>query len=91
MQRAKKGEAKILVTFEVNTSGLLTVTARDKVTGAEANVEIQHDRGRLSTDDIDRMVAEAERLRMDDEARLRLRLRRYPGAEAPAAPRSVWC
>lgn len=69
VERAKKGEAKILVTFEVNTSGLLTVTAKDKVTGAESNVEIQHDRGRLSSEDIDRMVAEAERLRAEDEAR----------------------
>ena len=69
VERAKRGEAKILVTFEVNTSGMLAVGARDKTTGAEANVEIQHDRGRLSGEEIERMCAEAERMRIADEAR----------------------
>ena len=69
VERAKRGEAKILVTFEVNTSGMLAVSARDKVTGSEANVEIQHDRGRLSGEEIDRMCQEAERMRLQDEAR----------------------
>ena len=67
IERAKKGEAKIDVTFEVSTNGLLTVTAKDKVTGAKANVEIEHDRGRLSNDEVDQMVAEAERMRDEDE------------------------
>ena len=62
IERAKKGEAKIEVTFEVNTNGLLLVSARDRVTGAHANVEIDHDRGRLSNDEIQSMVTEAEEL-----------------------------
>jgi L1 cell adhesion molecule like protein len=71
VQRARRGEAKVLVTFEVNTNGLLAVTARDKVTGASANVEIQHDKGRLSGGEIDAMVKEAEKMRAQDEARAR--------------------
>ena len=71
VQRARRGEAKVLVTFEVNTNGLLNVTARDKVTGANANVEIEHDKGRLSGGEIEAMVKEAEKMRAADESRAR--------------------
>jgi len=71
IERAKKGEAKVDVTFEVSTNGLLMVSARDKMTGAQAEVSIDHDRGRLSGEDIERMVAEAEAMRAEDEARER--------------------
>merc|ERR1719217_698790 len=67
IERAKRGEAKIDVTMEVSTNGLLTVVARDKVTCAKANVEIAHDRGRLSNEEVEAMVAEAERMREEDE------------------------
>jgi len=69
VERARRGEAKVDVTFEVNANGLLQVSARDKTTGAHANVEIAHDRGRLSPEEIEKMCAEAERFRMEDEAR----------------------
>ena len=69
IERAKKGEAKVEVTFEVSTNGLLQVSARDKITGAKAEVTIEHDRGRLTGEDIERMVAEAEAMRAEDEAR----------------------
>jgi len=71
VQRAKRGEPKVDVTFEVNANGLLSVNAMDKVTGARADVEIAHDRGRLSAEEIDAMCEEAERMRIDDEARTR--------------------
>jgi len=71
VERARRGEAKVLVTFEVNTNGLLNVSATDKVTGAAANVEIEHDKGRLSGAEIDAMVAEASKMRAQDEARAR--------------------
>jgi len=71
VQRAKRGEPKVDVTFEVNANGLLSVNAQDKVTGAKADVEIAHDRGRLSAEEIDAMCEEAERMRIDDEARTR--------------------
>jgi heat shock protein 1/8 len=71
VQRARRGEAKVLVTFEVNTNGLLNVSARDKVTGASADVSIEHDAGRLSTDEIQKMVDEAAKFKAQDEARAR--------------------
>ena len=67
IERAKAGEPKIDVIFEVNTNGLLTVTARDQVTGAQADVKLQHDRGRLTPEEIDRMCKEAEEMRAEDE------------------------
>eukprot|EP00899_Mesostigma_viride_P011552 jgi/Mesvir1/20398/Mv12302-RA.1 len=67
IERAKKGEAKVLVTFDINSNGLLTVTARDKVTGATANVEIEHKAGRLSPEEIKRMQEDAARFREEDE------------------------
>ena len=67
VERAKQGEPKIDVCFEVNTNGLLTVTARDRETGANAEVKLQHDRGRLSPEEIERMCAEAEAMRAEDE------------------------
>ena len=41
--------------------------ARDQVTGAQADVKLQHDRGRLSPEDIERMCQEAEAMRTEDE------------------------
>ena len=80
IERAKKGEPKIDVQFEVNTNGLLTVTARDRETGANAEVKLQHDRGRLSPEEIERMCAEAEAMRAEDERAERARARRLSAA-----------
>lgn len=48
-------------------SGILNVTAKDKDTGATNHVSISNERGRLSDSEVDRMVAEAERFREQDE------------------------
>jgi hypothetical protein len=48
----------------VNTNGLLTVTARDRETGSNADIKLQHDRQRLSGEEIDRMCAEVGHCRM---------------------------
>jgi len=71
IEKAKKGEAKVDMTFEIDSNGLLTVTARDQVTGATANVSIQHDKGRLSPSDIKRLQKEAEQFAVEDELRAR--------------------
>jgi len=71
IQKAKKGEAKVDMTFEIDSNGLLTVTAQDQVTGATANVSIQHDKGRLSPSDIKRLQKEAEQFAVEDELRAR--------------------
>jgi len=68
VQRAKRGEPKVEVTFALDANGILSVTAMDKVTGAQANSQIKADRGRLTDADIERMVADAERYREEDLA-----------------------
>jgi len=67
VERAKRGEPKVEVTFSLDANGILSVTAYDKVTGATANTQIKADRGRLSDSDIERMIADAERYREEDE------------------------
>merc|ERR1711871_1269115 len=68
IQRAKRGEPKVEVTFSLDSNGILAVSAMDKVTGAKANAEIRADRGRLTDTDIERMIADAERYREEDLA-----------------------
>ena len=77
--RRQPREPKIDVTFEVNTNGLLTVTAKDRVTGVEANVSLQHDRGRLTPEEIERMCAEAEAMAAEDERIAQMR--EYEGTD----------
>jgi len=68
VQRAKRGEPKVEVTFSLDANGILSVTAMDKVTGAQAKADIKADRGRLTDSDIERMIADAERYREEDLA-----------------------
>jgi L1 cell adhesion molecule like protein len=68
VQRAKRGEPKVEVTFSLDANGILSVTAFDKVTGAQAKADIKADRGRLTDEDIERMISDAERYREEDLA-----------------------
>lgn len=70
VESAKKGEPKINVTFAIDSNGILDVTAKDQKTMAEAKVSINN-RSKCSTDEIDRMVKEAEKFRKEDEERQR--------------------
>ncbi|XP_013927455.1 PREDICTED: heat shock-related 70 kDa protein 2 [Thamnophis sirtalis] len=65
---APRGVPQIEVTFDIDANGILNVTAVDKSTGKENKITITNDKGRLSKDDIDRMVQEAERYKAEDEA-----------------------
>jgi heat shock protein 1/8 len=67
VQRARAGEPKVDVTFALDANGILNVSARDQVTGAEARAEIKAEKGRLTSDDIDKMIADAEKYRAQDE------------------------
>ncbi|KAL0222224.1 hypothetical protein RCL1_002078 [Eukaryota sp. TZLM3-RCL] len=62
-----RGQPKIEVTFELNANGILEVSAEEKGTGKRNNITITNDKGRLSKEDIERMVAEAERFKDDDD------------------------
>lgn len=68
IERAKRGVAQIEVTFDLDANGILSVFARDLKTGASADITISNDRGRLSQEEIDRMVNDAEKFKAQDEA-----------------------
>ncbi|KAL2913729.1 Hsp70 chaperone [Polyrhizophydium stewartii] len=65
---APRGVPQIEVTFDVDANGILNVNAVDKTTGRSNKITITNDKGRLSQADIDRMVAEAEKYKAEDEA-----------------------
>ena len=65
---APRGVPQIEVTFDIDANGILNVTAVDKSTGRENKITITNDKGRLSKDDIERMVADAEKYKKEDEA-----------------------
>merc|ERR1711861_42840 len=66
---APRGVPQIEVTFDVDANGVLNVTAEDKgASGKKANITITNDKGRLSKDDIERMVREAEQYAEEDKA-----------------------
>ena len=58
---APRGVPQLEVTFEVDANGILSVTAVEKSTGNKKNITITNDKGRLSKEDIERMVEEAEK------------------------------
>uniref|UniRef100_A0A0M3ISD1 Heat shock protein 70 n=1 Tax=Ascaris lumbricoides TaxID=6252 RepID=A0A0M3ISD1_ASCLU len=65
---APRGVPQIEVTFDIDANGILNVSAQDKSTGKQNKITITNDKGRLSKDEIDRMVQEAERYKADDDA-----------------------
>mmetsp|Transcript_13245 Transcript_13245/g.28720 ORF Transcript_13245/g.28720 Transcript_13245/m.28720 type:complete len:624 (-) Transcript_13245:69-1940(-) len=67
VQRARAGEPKVDVSFSLDANGILNVSARDQITNAEAKAEIKAEKGRLTTDDIDKMIADAEKYRVQDD------------------------
>jgi len=72
IERAKAGEPQVKVSFSLDSNGILHVSASDLVTGAKAATTISNERGRLSTDAIARMVAEAAKFKAQDEAMLKM-------------------
>lgn len=58
---APKGVPQIEVTFEIDENSLLTVSAVDKGTGKKERITITNDMGRLTKDQIDKMVADSEK------------------------------
>jgi len=68
IEKAKRGVPKIDVSFSLDSNGMLSVSAKDQTTGAEAHIQIQRS-GRSSEAEVERMVAEAEKYRREDEER----------------------
>ncbi|XP_069804949.1 heat shock cognate 71 kDa protein-like [Dendropsophus ebraccatus] len=65
---APRGVPQIEVTFDIDANGIMNVSAVDKSTGKENKITITNDKGRLSKEDIERMVQEADRYKAEDEA-----------------------
>jgi len=64
---APRGVPQIEVTFDIDANGILNVTAVEKSTGKENKITITNDKGRLSKEEIERMVNDAEKYRAEDE------------------------
>ncbi|XP_060706459.1 heat shock 70 kDa protein 1B isoform X1 [Hemiscyllium ocellatum] len=65
---APRGVPQIEVTFDIDANGILNVSAIDKSTGKSNKITISNDKGRLSKEEIERMVQEAEKYKNEDEA-----------------------
>lgn len=65
---ARRGQPQIEVTFDIDSNGIVNVTAKDKATGKEQTIVIQNSNG-LSEDEINRMVKEAEANKAEDDKR----------------------
>merc|ERR1719214_528261 len=64
---APRGVPQIEVTFDIDANGILNVSAMDKSTGKENKITITNDKGRLSKEDIEKMVNDAEQYKAEDE------------------------
>ena len=64
---APRGTPQLEVTFEIDVNGILTVGAEDKATGKSESITITADKGRLSEEEIERMVREAEQYAEEDK------------------------
>ncbi|XP_072115383.1 heat shock cognate 71 kDa protein-like [Mobula birostris] len=64
---APRGVPQIEVTFDIDANGILNVSAVDKSTGKTNKITITNDKGRLSKEEIDRMVQDAEKYKNEDE------------------------
>jgi len=62
-----RGKPQIEVTFDLDANGILQVNALDKTTGKQEKITITNDKGRLSQDQIDKMVKDAEKYKDEDQ------------------------
>ncbi|XP_030853346.1 heat shock 70 kDa protein IV-like [Strongylocentrotus purpuratus] len=65
---APRGVPEIEVTFDIDANGIMHVTAKDESTGRSNKITITNDRGRISKDEIERMINDAERFKAEDDA-----------------------
>lgn len=64
---APRGVPQIEVTFDLDANGIMNVSALEKGTGKTNQIVITNDKGRLSKEEIERMLAEAEKFKEEDE------------------------
>ena len=78
---APRGVPQIEVTFEIDANGILQVSAEDKGTGKAEKITITAEKGRLSEEDIERMVREAEEY-ADEDKKVKERIDARNGLES---------
>ncbi|KAI3915316.1 hypothetical protein MKX01_035575 [Papaver californicum] len=64
---APRGVPQITVYFDIDANGILNVSAEDKTTGRKSKITITNDKGRLSKEEIEKMVQEAQKYKTEDE------------------------
>merc|ERR1712088_1156116 len=64
---APRGVPQIEVTFDIDANGILNVSAQDKSSGKQEKITITNDKGRLSKEEIEKMVNDAEQYKAEDE------------------------
>jgi heat shock protein 5 len=80
---APRGKPQIEVSFDVDENSILAVSAKDKDAGVEESITITNDKGRLSEEEIDRMVREAQEFEEEDK-KMRERVESRNGLESMA-------
>jgi len=64
---APRGVPKVEVSFDLDANGILNVSAKDSSTGKSNQITINNEKGRLSKEEIDRMINEAEKYKEEDQ------------------------
>ena len=64
---APRGVPQVEVTFDIDANGILNVSALEKGTGKTQKITITNDKGRLSKEEIEKMVSDAEKFKEEDE------------------------
>merc|ERR1712066_124565 len=77
---APRGTPQIEVTFDTSADGILNISAVDKASGKNEKIQIRNDTGRLSSEEIERMVQEAEQYK-DEDAKMRKKVEARNGLE----------
>ena len=67
-----RGVPQIEVTYDIDANGILTVSAVEKSTGKEHKITIKNDKGRLTKEEVERMVQEAEKFKEEDETNAKI-------------------
>lgn len=77
---APRGVPQIEVTFDIDANGILNVSAADKATGKHEKITITNEKGRLSKDEIEKMVQEAEKFK-DADSKIKAKIESKNGLE----------
>ncbi|ESW26864.1 hypothetical protein PHAVU_003G154800 [Phaseolus vulgaris] len=64
---APRGVPQVNVCFDIDANGILNVSAEDKTAGVKNKITITNDKGRLSKEEIEKMVKDAEKYKAEDE------------------------